>query len=113
MARDDECEADEHSHREHEPVKAEVLERAAAIFRAAGDPGRLRILHCLLCEEHCVTDLAQESGDGMSTVSQRLKILRSEGLVKRRRDGKHIYYTLADDHVRELVRGALEHASHD
>ncbi len=109
----DTCDSDDHSGRDHAPVKPEVLERAAALFRAAGDPGRLRILHCLLCEEHCVTDLAAESGDGMSTVSQRLKILRSEGLVKRRREGKHIYYTLADDHVRELVRGALEHASHD
>ena len=113
MADDDECEAHDHAHPEHAPVEPEVLERAASIFRAAGDPGRLRILHCLLWQEHCVTDLAEESGDGMSTVSQRLKILRSEGLVKRRREGKHIYYALADDHVRELVRGALEHASHD
>lgn len=102
-----------HDHPSHPAVDREVLEKAAAMFRAAGDPGRLHILHCLLCGEHCVTDLANESGDGMSTISQRLKVLRSEGLVRRRRDGKHIYYTLMDDHVAELVRGALDHAKHE
>lgn len=103
----------DHPRVEHEALPPHVLERAAAIFRAAGDPGRLRILHCLLCGEHCVSDLAEESGDGLSTVSQRLKILRAERLVSRRRDGKHIYYGLADDHVAELVRSALDHARHD
>lgn len=97
----------------HEPLAAEVLERAAAIFRAAGDPGRLRILHCLLCGEHCVSDLAAESDEGLSTISQRLKVLRAERLVTRRRHGKHIYYGLADDHVAELVRSALDHARHE
>ncbi len=102
----------EHTGQRHEAVDADVMEKAAAMFRAAGDPGRLRILHCLLCGEHCVSDLAAESNDGMSTISQRLKVLRSEGLVRRRREGKHVYYTLADDHVAELVRGALDHAKH-
>ncbi len=109
-----EDEACEHEHEgvDHESIDPDVLERAAAIFHAAGDPGRLRILHCLLCEEHCVSDLAAEMGDAMSTISQRLKVLRAQRLVTRRRDGKHIYYGLADDHVAELVRSAIEHASH-
>ncbi|MEM9071443.1 MAG: metalloregulator ArsR/SmtB family transcription factor [Myxococcota bacterium] len=107
------CVEDAHSPPAHPPIDAKTLERAAAIFRAAGDPGRLRILYCLLCGEHCVTDLANDSGEGMSTISQRLKVLRSEGLVSRRREGKHIFYGLADDHVAELVRGALDHASHE
>ena len=101
----------EHHGGQHAALDPDVLERAAAIFRAAGDPGRLNILHCLLYREHCVTDLAAELDEGMSTISQRLKILRSERLVARRRDGKHIYYTLVDDHVAGLVRSALDHAS--
>ncbi len=111
----DEVETCEETHHgvQHEVLDEEVLHRAAAIFDAAGEPGRLRILHCLLCGEHCVSDLASEFGEGMSTVSQRLKILRSAGLVSRRREGKHIYYGLADDHVAELVRSALDHATHD
>lgn len=103
--------ADEPHGIEHEELDPDVLERAASIFRAAGDPGRLTILHCLLHGEHCVTDLAKELDEGMSTISQRLKVLRSERLVKRRRDGKHIFYTLADDHVAGLVASALEHAA--
>ncbi|HJL02920.1 MAG TPA: metalloregulator ArsR/SmtB family transcription factor [Polyangiaceae bacterium LLY-WYZ-15_(1-7)] len=107
------CHDEAHPTVDHAPIPADVLERAASMFRAAGDPGRLRILHCLLCGEHCVSDLAAEFDEGMSTISQRLKVLRTEGLVHRRREGKHIYYTLADDHVAELVRGAIDHAGHD
>ena len=57
--------------------------------------------------------LAAAGNDAMSTVSQRLRLLRSEGLVRRRRDGRHIYYSLTDDHVAELVFNALEHAAED
>jgi DNA-binding transcriptional ArsR family regulator len=49
---------------------------------------------------------------GLSTVSQRLKVLRAERLITRRRVGKHIYYSLADEHIKGLVRNALEHVSH-
>ncbi|MCA9603617.1 MAG: winged helix-turn-helix transcriptional regulator [Myxococcales bacterium] len=87
-----------------------VLERAAAIFRAVGDPARLQILERLAHGECCVSELAEESGDGMSTVSQRLKLRRAERLVIRRREGKHIFYGLADSHVSELVLSALAHA---
>ena len=111
-AHDDEHCDHEHKGVEHAAIDEDVLERAAAIFRAAGDPGRLHILHCLLHAEHCVSDLAAELDVGMSTISQRLKVLRSEKLVQRRRDGKHIYYTLVDEHVAHLVRSALEHADH-
>lgn len=89
-----------------------VVERAAAIFRAAGDPARLALLAMLSGGERCVSELAEASGDAMSTVSQRLRVLRTEGMIRRRRDGKHIHYGLADDHVADLVRGVLEHADH-
>ncbi|MFK7984796.1 MAG: ArsR/SmtB family transcription factor [Sandaracinaceae bacterium] len=93
----------------HEPA---VVARAASLLRAMGDPARLRLLEQLAAHgEQCVSELAEASGDGMSTVSQRLRLLRSEHLVSRRRDGKHIHYSLRDDHVRALITAALEHAA--
>jgi ArsR family transcriptional regulator, lead/cadmium/zinc/bismuth-responsive transcriptional repressor len=93
------------------PPDPESLERAAGLFRAMGDAARLRILHMLLRGEVCVGEIVTALGEKFSTVSQRLRILRSEGLVRRRRDGSHVYYVLADDHVKELVANALAHAS--
>lgn len=87
-----------------------ALERAARLFRALGDAHRLQILHMLLTGEVCVGGLVTTLGQKFSTVSQRLRILRSEGLVARRRNGSHVYYTLADDHVKSLVSNALAHA---
>ena len=87
-----------------------ALRRAAAIFRAIGDPARLRLLHDLSEGERCVTDLAEGSATKLSTLSQQLRVLYSERIVDRRRDGKHVYYRLADRHVKSLVRAALDHA---
>jgi DNA-binding transcriptional ArsR family regulator len=88
-----------------------VIDRAASLLKAVADPGRLRLLEQLARGgEHCVTELAESSGEGLSTISQRLRLLRAEHLVERRREGKHIYYTLTDDHVRELIFAALTHA---
>ena len=96
------------------PVRStEVLERAASILRAAGEPGRLRLLELLLPAERCVTELAQLSGDSLPTVSARLRVLRGERLLSRRREGKHQFYALADNHVAELVQGVLEHAGEE
>ena len=92
---------------------AEVLERAAGILRAAGDPGRLRLLELLAPGERCVSELAELSGDSMPTVSARLRVLRGERLLSRRREGKHQFYALADQHVAELVQGVLEHAAEE
>ncbi len=100
-------------HRAIEPSEVDpvVVERAAGIFRAMGDTARLRLLERLSVGEYCVTELAELSGEGLSTISQRLRTLRSEGLVRRRRAGKHVYYALADDHIATLINNALEHAS--
>lgn len=87
-----------------------ALEAAAGFFRAAGDVERLRLLSVLRSGEWCVSELADAVGEGLSAVSQRLKILRTEGLVARRRDGKHILYSLADEHVAALLASAIEHA---
>jgi DNA-binding transcriptional ArsR family regulator len=87
-----------------------VLIRAAAIFRAAGDPERLRILDRLCEGERAVSELAEGAGIDLPTVSQRLRVLRIEGLLSRRNDGSHIYDALADAHIADLLRSTLEHA---
>ncbi len=101
----------EHAHRKLTTSSEEAFERAALIFRAAGDVARLRLLAHLAESEWCVSELAESLDEALSTVSQRLRLLRAEGLVKRRREGRHIFYTLTDKHVADLLRNALEHAS--
>lgn len=93
------------------PVPDAAFEEAAGLFSAAGDVARLRLLAELSTGERCVTELAEQFGAGLSTVSQRLRVLRGEGLVARRRLGKHIFYSLADEHVADLVTNALAHAT--
>lgn len=103
---------------EHTPLPpleldARALERTVRLFRALGDEARLRTLTMLIGREACVSELADAHGEQISTVSHRLRLLRSEGLVQKRRAGRHIYYSLADEHVVELIRNAIAHASED
>lgn len=81
------------------------------MLSAAGDVARLGVLELLADGELCVTDIATQTGDAMPTVSQRLRLLKREGLVVGRREGKHVFYALADAHVGELLRNALRHAA--
>jgi len=76
-----------------------------------GDAPRLRILDLLKQRELCVTEIVAAVGEKFTTVSQRLKLLRGEGLIVRRRDGNHLYYALADRHVVDLILNALAHAT--
>ena len=78
-----------------------------------GDTARLRLLERLATQEMCVSEIAAASDEGLSTISQRLRTLRAEGLVSRRRDGKHMYYRLADDHVAELMAVVYAHAAEE
>jgi ArsR family transcriptional regulator len=71
----------------------------------------LRILEMLAQRELCVTEIVATLGEKFSTVSQRLRLLRTEGLVLRRRNGTHIFYGLADRHVADLLQTALAHAA--
>ena len=104
------CEPHSHAHPAAPAPDPAVLDAAARFFRAAGDPARLRILLELRAGELCVSELAAQSADELSTVSQRLRVLHVEGLLSKRRDGKHILYRLADEHVQALVESALSHA---
>lgn len=106
------CDPQEHRLvRRAPPVGPESLERAAAIFRALGDVPRLRLLALLSQGPSCVSELAAAEAEDLSTISQRLRILRAERLVRRQRAGKHINYSLADQHILDLVFNALAHAS--
>ncbi|MCG3173288.1 MAG: hypothetical protein GMKNLPBB_01466 [Myxococcota bacterium] len=96
-----------------QPPPPGVLSLAAALLNAAGDEGRLAILALLAERELCVTEITGILRENMSTISQRLRLLRSAGLVMRRRSGKHLYYSVRDEHVRTLVATTLEHASED
>lgn len=89
-------------------ISDDTLEKAARIFRALGDPSRLRLLTILSEGSACVSEIAPK--EQLSTVSQRLRTLRNENLVSRKRQGKHIIYGLADDHVLEMIVNALHHA---
>lgn len=105
------CNTSEHSKKKIPVVKSADFEKAAGLFFALGDPARLRLLERLLHQEWCVSELAEELGDEISTISQRLKLLRTHGVISRRREGKHIYYQLSDQHIADLVINALAHAS--
>jgi ArsR family transcriptional regulator len=103
------CQANDH-HDADRPLPPASLERAAQLFRAMADGPRLRVLDLLKQGEMCVTEIVAAVSEKFSTVSQRLRILRSEGLIHRRREGNHIYYALADRHVADLILNALAHA---
>jgi DNA-binding transcriptional ArsR family regulator len=106
------CRAAEHNGKLRRPLVDEAaLERASRLFRAIGEPSRLRLLSRLAQGEMCVTELADSEKESLSTISQRLRILRAENLIIRRRRGKHINYALADQHVMDLVFNALAHAT--
>lgn len=91
-------------------IDLDACQRAAAIFRALGDPQRLRILIMLEASERCVSEMSVLLEDSMPAISQRLRLLRSERIVRTRRDGKHVYYGLADEHISRLLTNALMHA---
>jgi ArsR family transcriptional regulator len=88
----------------------EHLAAAARVFRAAGDLARLRLLERLADGACCVGELAEAFGVPMPTISHQLRVLHDAGLVRRERDGKHVHYSVADQHVADLILNALAHA---
>lgn len=81
----------------------------AELFKAFGDPTRVEILSLLLQQERCVGDIADGVGLSQSAVSHQLRLLKQLHLIKYRREGKNILYSLADDHVRTILEMGLEH----
>ncbi len=83
--------------------------RMAQLFKAMGDPNRLRILWALQQDEMCVCDLARFLGISESAVSHQLRLLRQLHLVSNRREGPVLYYRPNDEHIHRLMELALEH----
>ena len=81
----------------------------AELFKVFGDSTRIRILFVLFEAEVCVCDLAEALNMTQSAISHQLKILKQNKLVKSRREGKSVFYSLADDHVRTIISMGLEH----
>ena len=88
------------------------MKQAVKVFKALGDPTRLRILHLLSQAEFSVCHLAEVLSLNPSAVSHQLRLLRTERLVRARRDGRRIYYALDDDHIERLLLEGIKHAGH-
>lgn len=91
----------------------EELNDLADLFKIFGDYSRIRILFVLFEAEVCVCDLAETLNMTQSAVSHQLKILKQSKLVKSRREGKSIFYSLADGHVRAIINQGKEHIEED
>lgn len=87
----------------------ETLEQIAELFKGFCDPTRVHILSLLERQELCVTDIADAVALSQSAISHQLRLLKQMHLIKFRREGKNILYSLADDHVKTILQMGLEH----
>ena len=87
----------------------ETLYDLAEFFKVFGDSTRIRILYALLDEELCVVDLAELLGLTQPACSHQLRVLKNNKLVRYRREGKVVFYSLSDDHVRSIIETGMEH----
>lgn len=87
----------------------DMLYDAAELFKVFGDSTRTRILSALFIEELCVCDIAEILGMTKSAVSHQLRTLRQTKIVKARRSGKEVFYSLDDDHISRIYKTAMEH----
>ena len=94
------------------PEETELYD-LAELFKVFGDSTRIRILFVLFEAEVCVCDLAEALNMTQSAISHQLRILKQNKLVKSRREGKSVFYSLADDHVRTIVDQGREHIEED
>ena len=94
------------------PAETELYD-LAELFKVFGDSTRIRILFVLFEAEVCVCDLAQALNMTQSAISHQLKILKQSKLVKSRREGKSVFYSLADGHVRTIIAQGREHIEED
>ncbi len=90
-------------------ISPSTARRMAAVFKSLSDPTRLRIISLLAERELCVTDLVAVLKMEQSTISHQLRDMRQAGWVQYRRDGRRVFYSLDDEHVRDLYRQALDH----
>ena len=92
----------------------EIMGHIADLFKGFADPTRVHILSLLLAKgELCVTEIADQVGVSQSGVSHQLRLLKQMHLIKFRRDGKNVWYSLADEHVKTILEMGLEHVMCD
>ena len=105
-----------HEHEVREAEKALIgglpATRLAETFKALADPTRIRIISALMKTELCVCDIAALLGISQSAISHQLKQMRDQRLVGTRKEGRIVYYSLDDDHIRDLFERGLEHLEH-
>lgn len=101
------CQAQEHL------IDDLTANRLAELFKALSDPSRVRIISALTHTELCVVDLAAALGMSQSAVSHQLRSLREMRLVRHRKQGRHVYYQLDDEHIRDLFCRGREHVEHN
>lgn len=87
----------------------EMLYDLAELYKVFGDTTRIRILYALLEAELCVNDMAQLLGLSQTAVSHQLRVLKNNKLVKFRKEGKIVFYSLSDDHVKSIIETGMEH----
>lgn len=90
-------------------LSGETALRVAEFFKALSDPTRIRIIGVLAQAELCVGDLCRLLGMAQPAISQQLRLLRQARLVTMRREGKHVFYTLSDEHIRAVFQQGLDH----
>ena len=89
----------------------ETLYDLAELFKVFGDSTRVKLLYALFEAELCVCDISKLLGLTQSAVSHQLRVLKNSRLVKFRKDGKTVFYSLADDHVRKIIAQGMEHVN--
>lgn len=89
----------------------ETLYELADFFKVLGDSTRIKILYALFSSEMCVQDLTEVLNMNQSAISHQLRILKQTGLVKYRKNGKHVFYSLDDDHVTQIIAQGMNHLS--
>ena len=90
-----------------------TMDHIADLFKGFADPTRVHILYLLAERELCVGDIAEAVQISQSAISHQLRLLKQMHLIKFRRDGKNLWYSLADDHVRTILKMGLEHVMCD
>ena len=93
-------------------ISDKTVERLASFFKVLGDETRVRIICAVSENEKCVSEISDELNVSQSAVSHQLKLLKMEGHVKSRRDGKNIYYSIDDEHVLDIIEKAISHIRH-
>lgn len=100
---------EEVSKRKVDMLEAQTISDLAIFFKILGDPTRIKIIHALLPGELCVCDIAAVLGMSNSAISHQLKELKQTRLVRYRKEGKVVYYSLDDRHVNEIIEFGLKH----